>query len=66
MKTIRLQIAATETHCAANEHAVHRQEGRCAKMRVNPSWCALFERSLIWDDKPMRLPECIAAEEAGK
>mgnify|MGYP003443874574 FL=1 len=67
MRTIRLTIAATETHCAASEHGIHRQEGRCAKMLVNPSWCSLFERSLIWDDKPLRLPECIAAEkEDGK
>ena len=66
MRTIKLTIAATETHCAASD-GVHRQEERCAKMRINPSWCALFDRSLTWDEKPLRLPECIAAEkEAGK
>ena len=65
MRTIRLQIAATETHCGENG-----QQCKC----LDSTWprCDAFPES---KDDPRydsekgyhkRLPECIAAEEAGK
>lgn len=59
MRVIRLQIAATETHCNVCEHANGRR-------------CDVFGARVMsqdWDEKTStwkRLPECIAAEEAGK
>jgi hypothetical protein len=68
MRTIRLQIAATETHC---EH----DGALCEFLRI--TWprprCLVFsegEKELKRDMKHagyLRIPECIAAEEeAGK
>lgn len=32
-------------------------------MRTNPALCVQFDQSLTWvDEKPLRLPECLAAE----
>ena len=59
MRTIRLQIAATETHCETDED-------QCTYLRG--IMCSVFNRG-IWDgvkERYKRLPECIAAEEAGK
>jgi hypothetical protein len=59
MRTIRLQIAATETHCET-------EDDQCVHLRGIS--CAVFNLP-IWDNHTenyRRLPECIAAEEAGK
>ena len=60
MRTIKLTIAATETHCETDND-------QCVYMRGVMS--SVFNRGL-WDsveEKYKRLPECIAAEkEAGK
>ena len=59
MRTIKLTIAATETQCQSKElHCCH----------IKGVYCAVF-RALVWDalsEQYKRLPECIAAEEAGK
>ena len=58
-RTIRLQIVATETHCETDDD-------QCVHVRGIS--CSVFQ-DRIWDresQKHKRLPECIAAEEAGK
>ena len=59
MRTIRLQIAATETSCQSKElHCSH----------IKGAYCAVF-RALVWDvlsEQYKRLPECIAAEKEAR
>jgi len=64
MRTIRLQIAATETHCGCRDNDCRYSTevgGNChlfgkARQRHNAGYWFCFDR----------LPECIAAEEVGK
>ena len=58
-RTIRLQIAATETHCDGCQHN-HQRHCDVFGRRVRPQeW---DEQRRTWK----RMSECIAAEEAGK
>ena len=66
MRTIKLRIAATETHCGVN------WSQKCNRIRMGEedARCGVFGKLLleyVEEKMPKRLPECIAAEkEAGK
>jgi hypothetical protein len=60
MRTIRLQIAATKTHCQSEDLS------ECCE-GVRRETCTYFGKQIWHDDEYKRLPECISAEkEAGK
>ena len=60
MRTIRLQIVATETRCQSEDFSEY-----CEGVRRET--CAYFGKQIWHLDGYKRLPECIAAEkEAGK
>ena len=66
MRTIKLTIAATETHCEVNGH----DREICQLYDQEWAHCNAFAKRPVWDGEKsasFRLPECIAAEkEAGK